>query len=257
MPFVMSSQSVATDQRRLGRMQLLLVFGSFVLFFFWPVPSAMAHHGKEFVATATGELPERGTLWFLTTGDFRAAEQLNDTDSDFELSPGLLYGFTSWGAAELHPHIGKERGHGLSYEATGLELRLNPPSRPGIPIRVGFAMEYEIAARAAARNAFDVRLILSHERGRLNTTGNIGWQKDSKSGKNVVVTLLGARYAVNGTHSVALEVLAFSGDGIAFDVVPSWTIQLGRNQTVRVGSGVSLNHHRSFLSLRTVYVFGL
>ncbi|MGH7449964.1 MAG: hypothetical protein ACRENG_01330, partial [bacterium] len=115
---------------------------SAVVMFFWLVQPAMAHHGKDFVATATSELPLRGTLWFIATGDFRAMEQLNNATSDFEFSPGLFYGLTSWSAVEVHPHLVKERGQGWSYEATGLELRLNALNQIKMPISVGFAMEY-------------------------------------------------------------------------------------------------------------------
>jgi hypothetical protein len=231
--------------------------GFFVVIFFWLIQPVMAHHGKDFVATATSELPKRGTLWFLASGDFRAMEQLNNANSDFELSPGLLYGLTSWSAVELHPHIGKESGQNWSYEATGLELRLNALDRPKMPIKVGFAMEYEMASHFESHDAIDARLILSHERGRFNVTGNVGWHKELNGGDATFATLLGVRYTVNTVHSLALEVLSFSGEKNAIDVVPTWTIQLGHGQTLRVGPGVSLNDERPSLSLRTVYVFGL
>ncbi len=234
-----------------------LCLSAFVMFSFSLVQPAMAHHGKDFVAIATSELPPRGTLWFLATGDFRAAEQLNDANFDFELSPGLFYGLTSWSAIELHPHLVKERGQSWSYEATGLELRLNALNRPKMPIGVGFVMEYEMASRSESHDAIDARLILSHEHGRFNVTGNLGWQKELNGGDATFATLLGVRYAVNTVHSLALEVLAFSGEKNAVDVVPTWTIQLGHGQTLRVGPGVSLNDERQSLSLRTVYVFGL
>ncbi|MGH7601538.1 MAG: hypothetical protein ACREOI_34695, partial [bacterium] len=74
------------------------------------------------------------------------------------------------------------------------------------------------------------------------------------SGGEIFATLLGVRYTVNAVHSLALEVLAFSGEKNAVDVVPTWTIQLRHGQTLRVGPGVSLNDERQSLSLRTVYV---
>ena len=121
-----------------------------------------AHHGKDFIVTETTELPKAKSYWLILSGNFGAAEQLNSKHTEFEFTPGILYGISNSFAFEAHPHLGKEENEDFAYEATGFQLRYNLPKLRS-RFQIGLSSEYEIASKSGHENLLDLRLIIATE----------------------------------------------------------------------------------------------
>src|SRR5207247_9854920 len=83
---------------------------------------AFAHHGKDFLITATDDLPLRGHLYALLSVD-----DTIDRDSgrrSVEITPGVLFAVTDRLSLEPHGHFDREEGAGrYRYVATAVEAR--------------------------------------------------------------------------------------------------------------------------------------
>lgn len=211
-----------------------------------------AHHGKDFVVTETTELPEIGSYWIFLSTDFGAAERFNDTHTQFELTPGLMYGFSDVLAFEFHPHIAKEENEDLAYEATGFQLRYSPSFTVASGFQTGFSAEFEKSHIAGHDDLIDLNLVLMKQNRNFKIALNGGIQIEDEIN---FISRVGIAKSINNSNSISIELLSKFGKENAIDIIPSWTFETDEELTFRLGLGLSANDDRPSLSARSTFVF--
>src|SRR5437588_504697 len=107
-----------------------------------PARPACAHHGKDFLLTATDDMPLRGHLYTLLSVD-----DAIDRDSGtrgIEITPGFLFALGDRLSLEPHFHVAREEEtHHYRYAATAIEARYRFGYLGRSEWRWGGALEYE------------------------------------------------------------------------------------------------------------------
>lgn len=222
------------------------------LIIFASTSNLSAHHGKDFVVTETTELPESGSLWILFSGDFGAEERFNNTHTQFELTPGILYGITDALAFEFHPHLAKEEDAGLTYEATGFQLKYSPSFSFGSGFQTGFSVEFEKSHIKGHDDLVELNLILLKQYPNYKIALNGGFIFEDKT---QFIARIGIGKSINNSNALSIELLSKFGEENAIDIIPSWTFETAREITFRLGLGLSANEDRPSLSIRSMFVF--
>src|SRR5260221_14676607 len=82
---------------------MILIAGLSLLWL--PAPAA-AHHGKDFLLTATDDMPLRGHLYALLSVD--DAIERDSGHRSIEITPGVLFAVTNRFSLEPHGHIARD-----------------------------------------------------------------------------------------------------------------------------------------------------
>src|SRR5262249_49364056 len=111
------------------------------LIFLLPAP-ASAHHGKDFLLTATDDMPLRGHLYALLSADDTI--ERDGGHRSVEITPGVLFAVTNRFSLEPHVHIARdEEGNDYRYGATAVEARYAVGYIGRSQWRWGMSLEFE------------------------------------------------------------------------------------------------------------------
>jgi len=219
-------------------------------------PAARAHHGKEYLLVQTTELPHRGGVFVLSD----QAAQREQGETALSLGPALLVGLVDRVSIEVHSHMHREPGEGLSYEATAPELRISL-TRPGSasPVRASVSAEYEVG-HGGAHDRVAATGILGFFRGNSNVTVNIiaarEREDDARMGWSYAV---GFRPRLDRRWDVGAELrgkLNDSAEEPGHELLVGVYGRVSERFTIKAGVGRGLGEAPAW-SFRTGFVLGL
>jgi hypothetical protein len=170
-----------------------------------PAPAA-AHHGKDFLLTATDDMPLRGHLYTLLSVD-----DTIESDSghrSIEITLGVLFAVTNRFSLEPHVHIARdEEGSRYRYGATAVEARYAIGYVGRSQWRWAGSLEYENPRDD--HDNLEGRLILVRNFTRSLVAFNLVADRDIEAGGRTPLSIIaGVLRPLNPTNNVGLEVSA-------------------------------------------------
>jgi len=209
--------------------------------------SAFAHHGKEFLVTASSRPPDRGDLFLI------GASEYQKSSAELTFEPGLLYGITDIWSAELHTHIAEPFGN-ATLEAIGLEQRFhlygdredNGNYASALPLDLGILFEVEHGMTSETPDAMEFRWMISHTSASSAFAFNLTANRPlSAAGETIFSYAVGARQVLTSMLSVSLEMDGtLHGPrrnaltpGVLFTITHGLTLQFGSSFSVGPGEG--------------------
>jgi hypothetical protein len=166
---------------------------------------AAAHHGKDFLLTATDDMPLRGHLYALLSADDTIDRE--EGRRAVEITPGLLFAVTDNFSLEPHVHIARqEGGNRYRYEATAIEARYRVGYLGGSQWRWGGLLEYE-HPRGDAHDNLEGRLMFVRNFPRHLVALNLVASRDIEGGGRTPLSVIaGVLQPVSPSDNLGLEV---------------------------------------------------
>ena len=193
---------------------------------------AAAHHGKDFLMAESYELPQPGTIYFVSSEFF--------SRSTFTSEPSILFGLSHSVAGEVHAHFTRD-----GYEAIAPAIHLQMMTSG--PWSVGASAEYEFARHGD--NAFAVRLIGARSLGDGQIVINLG--VDDRR----VAYAVGFRPELEARTSWGVEAQGRFERGEEHQAIFGIYTQPNERFTFKAGAGVGFGNGRAAAVVRTGIVW--
>lgn len=221
-----------------------------------------AHHGKDYLNTATCVTPHAGSLCAHLSAQYFGEDHGMEAYQLF--SPGIIYGITNDLGVELHSHFTRTAAHS-HIEALALETRYSffaehsehhhADESPN-PFSLAASVEFEQGMEEHP-NILESRLIFGKELGIIALVGNVIVLKEFEEGQHTQI-----RFAVgmrtNFTQTIGLSVELLNGNhhsngsqlGLSCSVSPMKKIdlQFGMNIT-------AMNNETNISSLQAMMMY--
>lgn len=170
-----------------------------------PAAPARAHHGKDFLLTATDDMPLRGHLYALLSVDDTLERP--DGRRGVEITPGVLFAVSDRFSLEPHGHFARqESGDGYRYSATAVEARYRIGYVGRSQWRWGSSLEYE-HPRGEEHDNLQGRLMLIRNFPRSLVALNLVASRDLHGGGRTPLALIaGVLRPLSATDNLGLEI---------------------------------------------------
>jgi hypothetical protein len=219
-----------------------------------PAP-ALAHHGKDFLLTATDDMPLRGHLYaLLSVDDFIE----RGGGRSIEITPGSLFAVNDRLSLEPHVHITRqEEGHGYRFGASAIEARYRAGYVGRSEWRWGGSFEYE-HPQGDEHDNLTGRLLFVRNFARSLVAINLVADRDLESGGRTPVSIIaGALRPISTSDNLGLEVsVPFPfADGV--EVLPGLYHMFGGPEgrtSLKVGVGLFISRDTTAGTFRTALI---
>ncbi len=201
------------------------------------VPAA-AHHGKDFLVVEAYELPQPGTIYFVSS------EMVSR--STFTSEPSLLFGVARRFAGEVHVHISRK-----GYEAVAPAVHIQLTSSSAWNLAA--SAEYEIA-RHSAENTVAARLIGARSIGEGQLVINVGGDHSRADGTHAGYAI-GYRPEMEARTSWGVEAQGRLERGEQHELILGIYTQPNDRFTVKAGAGLGFGNGRASAVSRTGIVW--
>jgi hypothetical protein len=217
---------------------------------------AVAHHGKDFLLTATDDMPKRGHLYALLSVD--DAFERGEGRRGVEITPGVLFAVSDRFSLEPHGHFAREEdGHDYDYEATAIEARYRAGYVGRSPWRWGGVLEYE-HPRGEEHNNLEGRLMFVRQSPQHLFAVNlvVNWDLEA-GGRTPFAVIAGGLRPLSPTDNLGLEVeVPFPvADGV--EVLPGLYHLFGGpggRSSLKVGVGLFISRESTAGTFRTAFI---
>lgn len=200
-----------------------------------PAPSALAHHGKDFLLLSTDDMPAPGHVYALTSADTVIEP---DGGRSIEVTPGLLIPAGERIAVEPHLHESRRSGEAWRYDATALDVRYNMGPMPRSEWRSALSVELEKPRDPEEPRNGHVRLIAARTYPNMLFAANLITGRDFvRHGRRDSGFGLGALTPLPNGDRAGLEVVGRIPMADGVEVVPGYYHSHG-STSLKVGVGV-------------------
>jgi hypothetical protein len=219
-----------------------------------PTPAA-AHHGKDFLLTATDDMPLRGHVYALLSVD-----DTIETDSghrSIEITPGVLFAVTNRFSLEPHVHIARdEEGSHYRYGATAVEARYAIGYVGRSQWRWAGSLEYENPRDE--HDNLEARLILVRNFARSLVALNLVADRDIEAGGRTPFSVIaGVLRPLNATNNLGLEISAPFPLADGVEVLPGLYHVFGGptgRTSLKIGIGVFVSRDSTAGTFHTAFI---
>lgn len=184
-----------------------LILAGAALAILLPKAPAIAHHGKDFLLTATDDMPLLGHLYALLSVD--DALQRGGSQRDIEITPGVLFAVSDRFSLEPHGHVARSEGtNDYQYAATAVEARYRIGYVGRSEWRWGASLEYE-HPRGEEHDNLQGRLLFVRNFPRHLVALNLVADRDLQAGGRTPLSLIaGILQPLRPTDNLGLEISA-------------------------------------------------
>lgn len=217
---------------------------------------AFAHHGKDFLLTATDDMPRRGDLYALLSFD-RAIER-DEGHRSAEITPGLLFGVSDRLTLEPHFHFAREEdGNSYDYEAASIEARYRAGYIGLSQWRWGGLLEYERPRGDEPDNLEGRLMFIRNFPGSLVAVNLVANRDIRGGGRTPLSVIAGALRPISPTDNLGLEVeVPFPvADGV--EILPGLYHLFGGpagRTSLKVGLGLFVSRDTTAGTFRTTLI---
>ena len=222
-----------------------------------------AHHGKEYLVTATYKTPERGSLFALWSSEY--VDGGHHDGDELEIEPGLLYGLTDRWSIELHTHHAFTSDD-LATESVALETRLrlfgpgeihDDASSPGksAPFSLGALFEFE-KGHGDEHDALGGRVIIGKEMHSFSVVVNLIGEKVVGEDTDVeYLYAIGLRKSLSSAIGVGLEFDGGFQEKDGFSLTPGLYGTITRGFDFRIGPSIGFGDRSDERRLRATFLY--
>lgn len=210
--------------------------------------NAYGHHGRDFLITQSGHVPESGQIYVASTEDFED----NGDEKEWEFEPSLFVGITNGWAVAIHSHLERPQGGSLKYESTAIESihRWTPRNSP---IVLGSSFEYEHARDSDDSDEWLATGITGYQGQSWMTVLNVIAEHDTGESTEWNYAL-GIRRALNERFAVGVESQGTFESGQTGEAILTLYADPTPALTVNIGIGTGFNDGHD-LVVRTALVY--
>jgi hypothetical protein len=217
---------------------------------------ASAHHGKDFLLTATDDMPLKGHIYALLSVDDTIERE--GGRRGVEITPGILFALSNRFSLEPHVHIAREEdGNAYKYGATAVEARYAAGFIGKSEWRWGGSLEYE-HPRGEEHDNLQGRLLLVRNFSRRLVAFNLVVDRDIEAGGRTPFSLIaGAMQPLSPTDNLGLEVeLPFpAADGV--EILPGIYHLFGGptgRTSLKIGVGLFVSRDTTSGTFHTAFI---
>jgi hypothetical protein len=217
---------------------------------------AFAHHGKDFLLTATDDMPLRGHLYALLSVDDGIERE--EGRRNVEITPGVLFAVTDHFSLEPHFHVAREEdSDGYRYSAAAVEARYRAGYLGHSQWRWGGTLEYE-HPRGEEHDNLQGRLMLVRNFSRSLVAINLVAERDIEAGGRTPLSVIaGVLRPLSATDNLGLEVDAPFPFADGVEVLPGIYHQFGGatgRTSLKVGVGIFVSRDTTAGTFRTSFI---
>ena len=220
-----------------------------------PIAPASAHHGKDFLLTATDDMPLRGHVYALLSVDDTI--ESNSGHRSIEITPGVLFAVTDRFSLEPHVHIARdEEGSHYRYGASAVEARYAVGYVGRSQWHWAGSLEYENPR--ADHDNLEARLILVRNFPRSLVAFNLVADRDIESGGRTPFSLIaGVLRPLTPTNNLGFEIDAPFPLADGVELLPGIYHVFGGpagRTSLKVGVGVFVSRNTTAGTFHTAFI---
>lgn len=216
---------------------------------------AFAHHGKDFLLTATDDMPLRGHVYALLSVDDTIAR--GEGVRGIEITPGVLFAVSERFSLEPHVHIARDpESHDYKYDATAVEARYKIGYLGRSQWRWGASLEYENPRDD--NDNLQARLLLVRNFSRHLVAVNLVADRDIQGGGRTPFSIIaGALQPLSPTDNLGIEIeMPFPiSDGV--EILPGIYHVFGGptgRASLKLGLGVFVSDNTTSGTFHTAFI---
>ena len=243
----------STAARRPGTMTAALVVGLFALM---PARPARAHHGKDFLLTATDDMPLRGHPYALLSVDDTLDR--GGGGRGVEITSGFLVPVSERFSLEPHGHFARtDSGNGYRFAATAIGGLYRVGYLGHSQWRLGGSLEYE-QPRGEEHDNMQGRLLLVRNFSQSLVALNLVAARDLKSGGRTPLSVIaGVLRPLSATDNLGLELSAPFPIADGVEVLPGLYHLFGGpagRTSMKLGLGVFVSRNTTAGTFHTALI---
>jgi len=224
------------------------------LIFLLPPAPASAHHGKDFLLTATDDMPLKGHLYALLSVDDTIER---GGGRGVEITPGVLFAVTNRFSLEPHVHVARdEEGNDYRYGATAVEGRYAVGYIGRTQWRWGVSLEYENPREENDNLAGRLLLVRNYTRS-LVALNLVASRDLQEGGRTPFSVILGMLRPLSPTNNVGLEIEAPFPLADGVELLPGIYHIFGGptgRTSLKIGVGVFVSRDTTAGTLHTAFI---
>lgn len=210
---------------------------------------AFAHHGKEFLLTASSRTPHQGQWFGILSSDYeKNSHHLN-------LEPGILYGITHSWSSELHLHLGELTDH-PTLESLGFEQRValwhedDEENSFWFPFEVGALVEFEKSLVLNTEDKIEFRGLLFRSTEMLDLALNVIVIQPIEQVQTTLAYAIGAKHTVGSKVSIGLEMTGNLRNLTQSSLTPGISLHITNELDARMGTSFDFGPGPQLLLVR-------
>jgi hypothetical protein len=216
-----------------------------------------AHHGKDFFATASLQLPHQGQWFGILSSDYMR------NPASLSLEPGVLYGVMNYWSVEAHAHL-DDFNTEPHFSSIGLEQRFSlwdntkvkNDTASGLPIALGILVEFEKGI-GHHHDGVELRGLFTYMGEHLSASVNLIGVKELHEEPPSFGYALGLRHTLMEFLAIGIETRG-TFDGLDKSVItPNVFIEVSHSLNLLVGSSLSFSPQSQNPVLQATLLYAL